>query len=309
MRIFDRPLATHLFTAGLALAGLLILWFLEPIAQGFLEVATRFDKDGSVSHPDWLDRPILTAAVLLLLYAVLRGAFEANAGQTLEGWVLAGAGARQVRRLVLGATFAGLPLLFAAFAYAVTHPAFWATYYREDQVFENATALLLTGGGLMLFAARSLLRIPLRWRRTGAITAAAMGVASIFLGLEEVSYGQRIFGWGTPERMGEVNLQSETNLHNYWTHDIQATIAWLAAGVMLAGISAAVFLRRFWRNPWTAFLPDQGFLPYGAALLLLASHGGFHEPLEQAVALFAALYGYQIAAASYRAGAGDASAQ
>lgn len=33
---------------------------------------------------------------------------------------------------------------------------------------------------------------------------------------EEISWGQRIFGWNTPERISEINAQKETNLHNLW---------------------------------------------------------------------------------------------
>ena len=48
-------------------------------------------------------------------------------------------------------------------------------------------------------------------------------VALLFLGLgffyivcagEEVSWGQRVFGWETPENFKEANEQGETNLHN-----------------------------------------------------------------------------------------------
>lgn len=33
---------------------------------------------------------------------------------------------------------------------------------------------------------------------------------------EEISWGQRVFGWGTPPALQEVNAQGETNLHNLW---------------------------------------------------------------------------------------------
>ena len=35
-----------------------------------------------------------------------------------------------------------------------------------------------------------------------------------FIALEEVSYGQHIFHWQTPDYFSSVNLQGETNLHN-----------------------------------------------------------------------------------------------
>jgi hypothetical protein len=33
---------------------------------------------------------------------------------------------------------------------------------------------------------------------------------------EEISWGQRLFGWETPASLAAVNMQSETNLHNLW---------------------------------------------------------------------------------------------
>lgn len=33
---------------------------------------------------------------------------------------------------------------------------------------------------------------------------------------EEISWGQRIFGWETPQALREINAQNETNLHNLW---------------------------------------------------------------------------------------------
>jgi len=38
--------------------------------------------------------------------------------------------------------------------------------------------------------------------------------ACFLLGMEEISWGQRIFGFETPEALGEVNLQNETTIHN-----------------------------------------------------------------------------------------------
>ena len=35
-----------------------------------------------------------------------------------------------------------------------------------------------------------------------------------FIALEEISYGQHIFKWDTPQQIASINLQKETNLHN-----------------------------------------------------------------------------------------------
>jgi hypothetical protein len=51
----------------------------------------------------------------------------------------------------------------------------------------------------------------------------------LFFFLEEISWGQRIFGTSTPEGLEEVNLQDETNIHNIgigdsllWIHILMA---------------------------------------------------------------------------------------
>jgi hypothetical protein len=41
-----------------------------------------------------------------------------------------------------------------------------------------------------------------------------LGLAAFFVAGEEISWGQRIFGWGTPETLDAINHQGETNVHN-----------------------------------------------------------------------------------------------
>jgi hypothetical protein len=41
-----------------------------------------------------------------------------------------------------------------------------------------------------------------------------IGLAAFFVAGEEISWGQRVFGWGTPETLDAINHQGETNVHN-----------------------------------------------------------------------------------------------
>jgi hypothetical protein len=52
---------------------------------------------------------------------------------------------------------------------------------------------------------------------------------------EEISWGQRIFGFGTPESLEEVNDQAETNLHNLATGkaNFLFNLFWLVMGVLI----------------------------------------------------------------------------
>ena len=48
---------------------------------------------------------------------------------------------------------------------------------------------------------------------------------------EEISWGQRIFGWETPESLQAANLQEETNIHNIGTVQSLNNVALLVVGL------------------------------------------------------------------------------
>ena len=119
-----------------------------------------------------------------------------------------------------------------------------------------------------------------RRQRLAMITAIAM---VLLLGLmigEELSWGQRIFGWGTPSFLAEINSQSEINLHNINTQLAQ-NILYFGGWLLLIGFA-------FWRESLTKllrkcpkarldFLID--WLPPGCFVGLFAVGFAFCDPL------------------------------
>jgi len=63
---------------------------------------------------------------------------------------------------------------------------------------------------------------------------------------EEISWGQRIFHWSTPENWAAINAQRETNLHNLATQLFQNTL-YFGGWLLLVALP-------FWRNQITKFL-------------------------------------------------------
>jgi len=61
-------------------------------------------------------------------------------------------------------------------------------------------------------------------------------LSCLYIGLEEISYGQHFFKWGTPEFWAHFNDQNETNLHNtsQWLDQKPRQI--LTVGVIVGGI-------------------------------------------------------------------------
>lgn len=114
------------------------------------------------------------------------------------------------------------PVVIVALAVALReHPATEAIMWRlslENHPIELITfASLLAAGGLGL-------RLATKMEATGdgrlfAAFYALFGAGLIFVGMEEISWGQWFFHFETPEAIKAVNKQEEMNFHNLpWFH-------------------------------------------------------------------------------------------
>lgn len=147
------------------------------------------------------------------------------------------------------AIFAAPLLAIAAFAlfksgYGHLDPGYVALV-SEDHVVEYATAL-----ALMLATPLALRTARLAWltrRRSVAVLLMGLGAFTLFVGLEEISYGQRIFEFATPEELSRTNMQGEFNLHNVegvqWLTD--RILPNVVLGYGLLGWIVLAALRRF----------------------------------------------------------------
>lgn len=81
----------------------------------------------------------------------------------------------------------------------------WITH--EDSVSESLSAVCYLVAAAIFF---------IEWARHGFRNIFVLGYALLFLfvGGEEISWGQRIIGLRTPEALMEINVQREANLHN-----------------------------------------------------------------------------------------------
>ena len=101
-------------------------------------------------------------------------------------------------------------LVSIGLAMAVADPVRFEDWYAwEDGPPENMTALALLVGCVIV--GRRGLRLQGRGAR--AVTF-LIAFAMFFAGMEEISWGQRIFGIETPEFLARYNRQGEIGLHN-----------------------------------------------------------------------------------------------
>ncbi|HEX8669785.1 MAG TPA: hypothetical protein VF727_15575 [Allosphingosinicella sp.] len=138
----------------------------------------------------------------------------------LIAWTIYGAraadGALMRRDIPAAGSAAALAVLALALGFTsilLLEPRAFAAGAREDSAVEWASALLvLAGSGLFLFA----------WRnaagpRLATILPLAFAFVFFLVGMEEISWLQRVIGFETPAEIAQANMQREFNLHNVHT--------------------------------------------------------------------------------------------
>jgi hypothetical protein len=138
----------------------------------------------------------------------------------------------------------GLPLfviLLPLVWYAITGK--YSVFKGEAGIIENMTVLFLVLA--IGFCIASLSRAN-RLRLSGSLKAwlFILIIGAAYFALEEISYGQHMFGWGTAEAWKELNDQDETNLHNVHSLFDQVPRALLSLGILIGGIIMPLY-RRF----------------------------------------------------------------
>ena len=153
-----------------------------------------------------------SAQFLLAGFALLLIGLAAwHAGSRMVGALRAEQGARGVRLLIGLMPWIAL-LSFLPFRLRITDIEAYKSRVAEGSVVEWLSFLfLLAAGGLFLLTGRQQLQ---PGRRGVALLFLAMGACSMGIAMEEMSWGQTIFNWRTPEFFNAMNIQHETNLHN-----------------------------------------------------------------------------------------------
>lgn len=175
-----------------------------------------------------------------------------------------------------------LPLLVAVGAGALVpfrSVFLWLT--AEDSVVEwlQFGAIVGIAFSFAVLALRTRRRYP--WF---AALAAVIALGALFVAGEEISWGQRIFGWATPAELEEVNRQGESNIHNILSVQRAFGLAELLAAAygLTAPIAIAILARRHELPGWRYLVVPPLFLAsafaiafaYRAARLTLLADAG-----------------------------------
>lgn len=109
-----------------------------------------------------------------------------------------------------------------------------ARLHSEWGPHETLQTLILLAA--LFVAGRALLSPSMRARPWLAAWVGFAVLCIIYVTGEEVSWGQHVFGWATPENWAAVNDQQETNLHNTSSWLDQKPRLLLELGVIVGGL-------------------------------------------------------------------------
>jgi hypothetical protein len=142
----------------------------------------------------------------------------------------------------------GLPLLVILF------PFLWVGIVGNDRFLKSETGFVELSTALFLFIAIgvciSSLRITRRLHLSRYLRAwlVLLIAGAAYFALEELSYGQHLFGWDTPDALKDLNDQEETNLHNVHALFDQVPRALLTLGILVGGVIMPLY-RHFRHSP------------------------------------------------------------
>ncbi len=165
---------------------------------------------------------------------------------------------------------------------ALAAPDRFIRLFREDGAFETATAICY------FVCALACIALAVRARGHSCLRIWLTGLALLFIvvGGEEISWGQRLLGFGTPEGLAAINVQEEFTLHNIYsislfTYPALATTAMLLLVAPLLRANSAD-ARRFFDAFEFPVAPRLSAILYGvmiAAYLVVGLRLGTPTPL------------------------------
>ncbi len=203
---------------------------------------------------------------------------------------------------------------------AAVDPLLYEELTLEDKIVEDATAILFLLSGILLFGTAAAER-KLALRCVYVLGGALM----VFVTGEEISWGQRIFGFATPDFLASVNYQNEFNVHNIDFHGLykiqeNGTLALcvLTCAALFSGKDSlfriplpSILLVLSFILVTVSAIPNQGFSIFQGEILLLTlllAYALFSEQYKlfivsavAAAIIFANSYIDQLGAQWYRA--------
>lgn len=171
--------------------------------------------------------------------------------------------------------------------------------YMEDNFFEFSTAIIFLFSAILLGkAAISTIKIDSSRVVSGRIYIALsymmICLVLFFFAMEEISWGQRILGWGTPSWLELVNYQNETNVHNLFNPFLGKLMMFFTSIVFLISVFPACFTFPPHQRDFIHYVFPPPSLVILIGLVWFSAIFSFHELTEELLSLFSLFYAIKI---------------
>ena len=309
----------------------LVLNYVQPLA----DLATSLILKTGIPVHDISDKrhdfiiDISYMSFMVVLFGLLDILTRYKRNLSLLGFLFAGYIGRRsepeylFRLIVFVLTFVMVPLLAFAFLqpgnliFSRDRPfdvPFFAGLFLEDGLMEWATFISFAVAGILFLRVASIMtgsgdRTPVwqRWLFYG------LAVGAWFVAFEEISWGQRLFGWGTPEVFEAYNSEGETNLHNiydnYLSRLTESTLGvrhYFVIGAILFLVSwFSCLLEVLGKARAFSLLPHATLVFLAAEISIFAQQNLTQELVEELAAIYFVLLAWQFLRRAKGLGAGS----
>lgn len=278
----------------LALAGVACFVLEGPLFVHTLGFAERYlspDQHITVKGIEYIHRELTVAGALLLAVGLSVVIWAAAFSKAISRLVVLSSnltGRRFSFVLLRSSSIMGLILVASWFLRELPG---MNLLYGEDGPLETLTAILFMGSGVLLFGAAMFhRRQPADHRRVVAALLVGIALVFLFFGLEEISWGQRLFGWSTPGVLQRINDQGELNVHNLSNSLLGPLYRWGMLAFALCTAAGWLWLSRFKKTTLRFLIPHGATAGLLVLMLLFGTLWQQGELLEELGAVFAFSY-------------------
>lgn len=161
--------------------------------------------------------------------------------------------------------------------------------YMEDGFFESLTAVFAIISSLLCL-------ISIYYNNDYMPIKLILFALFFLFGMEEISWGQRIFGWNTPEVLLTINYQNETTIHNILNPYFQLLYPPFNLLLGFLILSSMKWRKKvaawFKMEKYLHFIPSYEFKLYGFIFVLLSlqSYFDYGELTEEIFSVFILAY-------------------
>lgn len=241
-----------------------------------------FLPGGLILRPDILIFKIQVAFILLFIFWII-----ITKRSVTRSVVKSFAESSKIDKLA----YSVILILFACYHATLLIPIFsiLKPLYVEDNFFESLTVICALASSILL-----LMSINNKEGRGAKSIKIILSILFFLFGMEEISWGQRIFGWETSVAWKKLNLQNETNIHNLFPLFLFHIIFNLLLGVLL--INSMKLRQKITHllktDKYQHLIPHRESICYGVIFFILCFQGFFYsnELSEEIFSVFGLAY-------------------